>query len=212
MTRAPREKARLDAERAASPSDAHVRRPTGVLIAVVFASTVLMAALVAAGCGSGGSGTTTSHGRRRTATVSKRAHRKRSGVVVGAAQRVHAGGSQLSVMVSRVIDPLRDSGAALPPGERAVGVLVSILNHGPGIYDSSSTTDISLASSRGPGTAVFASRGACATPLRNFDNEISAGESRAGCVAFAVSHGARVTAVRFSPHGEAARRVSWRVG
>ena len=130
---------------------------------------------------------------------------------MGTSQRVHAGGSRLSVRVSKVIDPLRDSGATLPPGDRAVGVLVSILNHGPAVYDSSSTTDISLTSSKGAGTPTFAPHGVCETPLRNWDNYIAAGETKAGCVTFAVGGGAKVTAVRFSPHGQAAGRVSWRV-
>ena len=110
------------------------------------------------------------------------------------------------------MDPLRDSGAALPPGERAVGVLVSIRNNGPAVYDSSSTTDISLTSSKGAGTPVFAPQGVCETPLRNWDNYIVAGETKSGCVTFAVGSGAKVTAVRFSPHGQAAGRVSWRIG
>jgi hypothetical protein len=110
-----------------------------------------------------------------------------------------------------VIDPLRGSGAALPPGERAVGALVSILNHGPAVYDSSSTTDISLASSRGPGTVVFAAQGVCVTPLRNWDNYIAPAEAKSGCVTFAVRSGAKVTAVRFSPHGHAEGSVRWRV-
>ena len=59
---------------------------------------------------------------------------------------------------------------------------------------------------------MFASHGVCQTPLRNWDNYIAAGEAKSGCVAFAVRGGAKVTAVRFSPHGRAAGRVSWRVG
>jgi hypothetical protein len=172
---------------------------------------VVSTILLAAGCGSGGSGTTT---RSHTATThtAKHSHRSRSEVAVGATQPVHAGGSKLSVRVSKVIDPLRDSGAALPPGERAVAVLVSILNHGPAVYDSSSTTDIGLTSSKGQGTPVFAPQGVCETPLRNWDNYIVAGEVKSGCVAFAVASAAKVTAVRFSPHGKAEGRVSWRAG
>jgi hypothetical protein len=90
--------------------------------------------------------------------------------------------------------------------------MVSILNHGPAVYDSSSTTDISLTSSKGAGTPVFAPHGVCETPLRNWDNYIVVGVAKSGCVTFAVGSGARVTAVRFSPHGHAAGRVSWRVG
>ncbi|MGN6169316.1 MAG: hypothetical protein ACTHQQ_14285 [Solirubrobacteraceae bacterium] len=175
---------------------------------IALASTVLFVA----GCGSGSSGTATGS-QTPTTHAAKPPHRhKPSGVGVGVIQPVHAGGSRLSVRVSKVINPLRDSGAALPPGERAVGVLVSILNHGPAVYDSSSTTDVSLASSKGAGTPVFAPQGVCETPLRNWDNYIVADEAKSGCVSFAVGSGAKVTAVRFSPHGQAAGRVSWRVG
>lgn len=178
------------------------------MTALAIASTLL----VAAGCGSGSSGTTTTHSHTATTRPAKHHHHKPSGVAVGATQPVHAGGSKLSVRVSKVMDPLRDSGAALPPGERAVGVLVSILNHGPAVYDSSSTTDIGLTSSKGEGTPVFAPSGVCQTPLRNWDNYIVAGEAKSGCVTFAVASAAKVTAVRFSPHGHAVGRVSWRVG
>jgi hypothetical protein len=177
------------------------------MTAFAIASTLL----VAAGCGSASSGATT-HSNTATTRPAKHAPRKPSGVGVGATQLVHAGGSKLSVRVSKVMDPLRDSAAALPPGERAVGVLVSILNHGPAVYDSSSTTDIGLASSKGEGTPVFAPSGVCETPLRNWDNYIVAGEAKSGCVAFAVASAANVTSVRFSPHGDAVGRVSWRVG
>jgi hypothetical protein len=125
---------------------------------------------------------------------------------------VRAGSATLSVTVSKVIDPLRGSGAAVPAGMKAVGVLVSIFNHGPGVYDSSSTADFLLATSTGPATPVFVPSGVCQTALRNFDNHISAGETRSGCVAFAAGVAAKLTAVRFSPHGQVAGRVSWRTG
>jgi hypothetical protein len=110
-----------------------------------------------------------------------------------------------------VIDPLRDSGAALLTGTRAVGVFVRIHNDGPGVYDSSATSDISIAPSSGTTTPVFASRGVCQTPLRDFDNYITAGEVRSGCVAFAIETDAKLAEVRFSPHGQSAGHVSWRV-
>jgi hypothetical protein len=124
---------------------------------------------------------------------------------------VHAGTGTLSVTVTKVIDPLLGSGAAIPAGSRAVGVLVRIVNHGPAVYDSSATGDISLATSSGGAAPAFVPQGVCQTPLRDFDNEISAGEARAGCVAFALASQARVVAVRFSPHGNAAGRVVWMV-
>jgi hypothetical protein len=128
---------------------------------------------------------------------------------VGATQRIHAGGTNLSVTVTRVIEPLAGSGAALQPGTEAVGVLVRIQNHGPGIYDSSATGDISIEPTSGTATSAFASRGVCRTPLRDFDNYITAGEVRHGCVAFSIQTGAKVLEVHFSPHGQAAGRASW---
>jgi hypothetical protein len=113
------------------------------------------------------------------------------------------------VTVTRLIDPLSRSGAALQPGTRAVGVLVQIVNQGPGIYDSSATGDVSVAPSSGTATPVFAARGICQTPLRDFDNYITPGESRHGCVAFAVGGDAKVLAVRFSPHGQPPGRAAW---
>lgn len=118
-------------------------------------------------------------------------------------------GTRLSVTVTRLIDPLSHSGAALQPGTRAVGVVLRIQNHGPGIYDSSATGDISIVPSSGSATPVFAAHGVCQTPLRDFDNYITAGEIRHGCVAFSIEMGAKVVAVRFSPHGRAAGRATW---
>jgi hypothetical protein len=115
----------------------------------------------------------------------------------------------LAVTVSRVINPLAGSGAALQPGTHAVGVIVRIQNHGPGVYDSSATGDISLVPASGSATPVFAAHGVCQTQLRDFDNYITAGEVRHGCVAFSIENGASVSAVRFSPHGRAAGRATW---
>jgi hypothetical protein len=113
------------------------------------------------------------------------------------------------VTVTRVIDPLTGSGVALQPGTQAVGVLVRIKNRGPGIYDSSATGDVSIVPTSGNGTPVFAAHGACQTPLRDFDNYITAGEVRHGCVAFSIPAAAKPVAVRFSPHGHAAGRATW---
>ncbi len=131
---------------------------------------------------------------------------------IGVTQVVHASDTTLSVSVSQVIDPLVNSGAALVGGTRAVGVLVHIHNQGPGTYDSSATGDISMTMSSGAAMPAFAARGQCQTPLRDFDNAISPGESRAGCVTFAVPASARILAVRFSPHGQAGGSVRWRGG
>ena len=128
---------------------------------------------------------------------------------MGTTERVRAPGTTLAVTLSRLIEPLGDSGAALQPGTRAVGVMVRIQNRGPGVYDSSATGDISLVSSSGSATPVFASHGICQTPLRDFDSYITAGEIRHGCVAFSIQDGAKVVAVHFSPHGRAAGRATW---
>jgi hypothetical protein len=128
---------------------------------------------------------------------------------VGTTLRVHAGDATLSVTVSKLIDPLRGSGASVPAGAHAVAAMVSVLNHGPALYDSSATGDFSLETSKGEAPPTFVSQGICQTPLRDFDNEISPGEARSGCVAFAVAAGAKIIAVRFSPHGSVAGRVQW---
>jgi len=172
---------------------------------------IVLTALGTSGCGS--SSTPAITVSRPTATTVRRPHRPtpvQAGAPVGAAQLVHAGGTTLSVSISRVIDPLSDSGAALLSGTHAVAVLVRIQNRGPGVYDSSATGDIGLVPSSGTATPVFAPRGQCQTPLRDFDNYISPGEIRAGCVVFAVPSTARVVDVRFSPHGQAAGAASWR--
>ncbi len=134
-----------------------------------------------------------------------------AGPPLGAAQHVGAGDSELIVRIAKLIDPLRGSGAALTASTRAAGVLVQIANAGPAVYDSSATGDFSLVVSAGAVTPVFAPRGLCQTPLRDFDNYITAGEHRTGCVAFAVPTGARILAVRFSPHAEPRGTLTWRV-
>jgi hypothetical protein len=178
------------------------------------APVVIACAACAAGCGSAA---TISSAARSTPTSVSAAHRRPARISsrpaqpsVGVTQRVRAGGSTLSVAAVRVIDPLRDSGAALLTGTRAVGVLIRIRNDGPGTYDSSATGDVSIVPSTGTTTPVFAARGVCQTPLRDFDNDIGTGEVRTGCVAFAIESGAKLLGVRFSPHGQTAGRVAWR--
>lgn len=134
-----------------------------------------------------------------------------TGLPVGKTEQVHAGTATLAVTVTKVIDPLTDSGASLQPGTRPVGVRVRILNRGPGIYDSSATGDFSVVPSAGPATPVFAPGGVCQTPLQDFDNAITAGETRSGCVVFAVPNRATIAAVRFAPHADARHRLSWAV-
>ncbi|MGH2863077.1 MAG: hypothetical protein ACRDLT_16475 [Solirubrobacteraceae bacterium] len=128
---------------------------------------------------------------------------------VGATQHVDASGARLAVTLRRVIDPLRASGAELPPRTRAVGVIMQIRSSGPSLYDSSATGDIRIGVSSGVVTAVLATRGICRTPLDDFDRYITAGEDRVGCVVFAVSNGATLDAVWFSPHAHRLGRLTW---
>lgn len=167
-----------------------------------------MSAIAASACGSS-SGPASTPARSHTFRVHHTNRAATARPSVGVTKRLNASGTTLLVTVIRVIDPLGDSGAALLAGTRAVGVLMRIQNHGPGIYDSSATGDVSVVPSSGTATPVFAPHGTCQTPLRDFDNYISAGEVRSGCVAFAVANGAKVRSVRFSPHGQATGRGTW---
>lgn len=128
---------------------------------------------------------------------------------VGASLEVSTRGASLTVTLRAVFDPLRGSGAVLQPGTRAVAIVVQIRNAGPRTYDSSATGDFTVVPSAGSVTPVLARRGACRTPLNDFDRYITAGEDRVGCVVFAVARDATLEAIRFSPHAQAAGRVQW---
>lgn len=116
----------------------------------------------------------------------------------------------LEVDVRGLLDPLLGSGAVLPRGTRAVAAFVQIRNSGPGTYDSSATGDFGLVVTRGLVTPLMIPRGRCRTPLNDFDRDITAGEDRVGCVAFAVSRGARLLSITFSAHADPRMRLSWR--
>jgi hypothetical protein len=180
----------------------------------VAAAVGLITAAVLAGCGSGagagavfkpmpvvGGGGLSKHPPDALA--------RRGLPAVGITQQVSSSGARLAVTFSRVIDPLRASGAELPPHTRAVGVLIQIRSYGPALYDSSATGDISLVSSDGAPTPVLATRGICRTPRNDFDRYITSGEHRSGCVVFAVADGATLDAVRFSPHAHPFGRLTW---
>ncbi len=93
---------------------------------------------------------------------------------------------------------------------KAIGVLVSVRDAGPGSYDSSATGDFSLESATGQAAPLFVPAGRCQTPLRDFMNAIGAGELRTGCVAFTIPAGRQPTIVGFTPHGGASgRRRLW---
>jgi len=192
------------------------RRRVGVVRTAALATAALIAAAALAGCGSSHSRsattTATYHPLQPPTTTTVPTQTVPAFPRVGAAQRVPAGGTTLSVTVERLLDPLDASHAALLPHTRAVGVVAVIRNDGPGVYDSSSTGDFSVVPSSGSATPVFVPAGVCQTPLRDWDNEISPGEDRSGCVAFALGAKARVADVRFSPHARGAGRATWAVG
>jgi hypothetical protein len=177
--------------------------------------------IVAAGCGgsasttaasstasssSSSSASTTTSGR---AVPPRRSHRN-PGKPVGRTQLVHAGSSTLSVTVTRVLDPVSGSGAAKPPGTRAVGVQLVIHNDGGATYDSTASGDVSVVPSTGMAAPLFFKGGVCQTPLTDFESLIGVGETRSGCVGFAVPRAARIAAVRFSPHSRLPGSVTWR--
>jgi hypothetical protein len=123
---------------------------------------------------------------------------------------VPAAGTTLVVTVRQVIFPLRNSGALLPAGDRAAGVVMAVHNTGKGVYDSSSESDVRLGTSLGADAEPsFAARGPCQTTEIDFLKLVNPGESRNGCVAFDVTAGARPTAVRFAPEGREAQQRIW---
>ncbi len=130
---------------------------------------------------------------------------------LGQAQQTDSGGARLTVTVTKLTDPLLDSGAALLPATRAVAVFVEIANAGPATYDSSASGDFSVIASTGAVTPAFAPQGVCQTPLRDFENDIYAGGGGSGCIAFSVATGARILAVRFSPHAASPGSRTWLV-
>ena len=186
---------------------------TGVL-ALLFVAAWL---IILSSCGTSirRTSTTRAHdhaGRPPTGPTTPRAgrHGTSAGTPVGHAQRVPARGTTLVITVTRVIDPLRGSGAKVPPGMEAVGVLVAARNAGPAGYDSSATSDFSLLTAAGPASPVFVPSGTCQTYLQDFMNEIAPGQGRTGCVAFAIPRGEEPRMVRFSPDGGTAGVVrSW---
>ncbi|HWE09789.1 MAG TPA: hypothetical protein VG325_10560 [Solirubrobacteraceae bacterium] len=112
--------------------------------------------------------------------------------------------------VSRVIDPVSDSGSALLPGMRPVGVVVSVRSLAGATYDSTASGDWSLIPSAGTAPPLFIKRGPCQTPVVDFESLVGAGETRSGCVGFSVPRRAKLLAVRFSPHSRAPGAVTWR--
>lgn len=203
----------------------------------VLAVLLVLAGFVASACGSGQATTTTGSGPATTRSTTTGAAggarpattpstttgaaaptqpttaRRRpppSLPAVGTAERVAAPGTSLIVTIRVVIDPLRDSGAQIPSGMKAVGVLVSARNVGPGGYDSSATGDFTLDSAAGQAAPLFVPAGQCKTSLEDFMNAIGAGQLRTGCVAFTIPAAQRPTTVGFAPDGgSTGRRRLW---
>ena len=184
---------------------------------------VAVAAL--AGCG-GGASTSSTHSASspqaktatttRTATRARRRPPRRSGGLpadaapVGRTQRVRAGSSTLSVTVTKVYGSLVHTGASLLPGTRAAGVQLTIRDDRGATYDSTASGDVSVITSSGTAAPLFVKQGVCQTQLTDFESLIGVGESRSGCVSFAIPRRARVVGVRFSPHSRAPGSVTWR--
>jgi hypothetical protein len=197
------------------------RRTTRTQVAIGLA---LVVASAIGGCGGSTTATTTttttttSHStsstrptrrRDKPRATKPRAH-GRPLPPVGRTQRVKAGSSTLSVTVTKLIDPLRDSGSALLPGTRAIGVMLTIRDDSGATYDSTASGDVSIVASSGMAAPLFIKQGVCQTPLTDFESLIGVGTGHSGCVGFALARGARVLAVRFSPHSRAPGTVSWR--
>ena len=128
---------------------------------------------------------------------------------VGTTQRVNAAGAHLSVTVVKVVDLPSDDDAPVLPGFRGVGVKVEISNTGPAAYDSLATSDFSIVATDPNVHLLYVPSGLCRTPPRDFDSDITVGETRSGCLAFRIHQQARVTGVTFSPHGKPVGQVSW---
>lgn len=185
----------------------------------------LFAVVVMAGCGSSHHVTTspsTTHSTTETtssATSSASGSQPRSGpaappgsAALGHARRVHAGRSTLTVTVTRVYSRLPHTGSALVPGSHAAAVALTIFNAAGATYDSTASGDVSLQTSAGMAAPLFIRHGVCQTPLVDFESLIEVGETRSGCVGFTIARGARLVAVRFSPHSRTVGSVTWAAG
>jgi hypothetical protein len=195
--------------------------------AVALVCAALGAAAAIAGCGgSGGSGSSTSTSPSTTSstttssTTSSETHQhhkrhkrhKPKLPAVGQTQQLTAYGSTLHVTVTQVIDPLPYHGANVVPGTRPVGVEVRIAVVGGATYDSTASGDwsLQLSSANADATPLAVKSGVCETPLVDFESAIYGGDVRPGCVAFSLPAHAKIAAVVFSPHSNAAKAVRWR--
>lgn len=163
----------------------------------------------AIGSGAAGQSTTITHSSTRPAA--RRRPRVVHGPRVGVRQGVHTGGAYLTVTILRVLR-LTDTGSAVLPGTRQVGVELRIADQHGATYDSTASGDVSLILSAGQSEPLDVRRGPCLTPDQDFEAIVSSGSVRTGCVAFSVSRRARVIGVRFSPHSRRRGALTWRVG
>jgi hypothetical protein len=195
--------------------------------AVALVCAALGAGAAIAGCGgSGGSGSSASTSPSTTSstttssTTSSETHQRHKRhkrhkpklPAVGQTQQLTAYGSTLHVTVTQVIDPLPYHGANVVPGTRPVGVEVRIAVVGGATYDSTASGDwsLQLASANADATPLAVKSGVCETPLVDFESAIYGGDVRPGCVAFSLPAHAKIAAVVFSPHSNAAKAVRWR--
>jgi hypothetical protein len=199
------------------------------------AAALVVAALGAsgtlAGCGgSGGSGSassssssassstpstvssTTASSPTSSATRHKRHRRRPQLPAVGQTQQLTAYGSMLHVTVTKLIDPLPYHGDNVVPGTRPVGVEVRIAVVGGATYDSTASGDwsLELAHTGEDATPLSVNAGVCETQLVDFESAIYSGDVRPGCVGFSLPTHARIVAIVFSPHANAAQAVRWR--
>lgn len=134
-----------------------------------------------------------------------------TGPPVGHAQDVITRGSHLTVTIDHVL-ALPHPGTALLPGTRAVGVQVTIDNHGPETYDSTASGDLSVVVSHGQSAPLDVRAGPCQTQLQDFESAIYTGAIRTGCVGFSVPRTAKVLGARFSPESRPPGTLTWRTG
>jgi hypothetical protein len=191
----------------------------------VAAALALSVALLGAGCGGSGKSKTSTHAPAKTTSTrsasgshsSSSASRTRHGrhapkaPPIGTTQGLTAYGSDLHVTVTKVIDPLPYHGANVVPGTRPVGVEVRIAVISGATYDSTASGDWSLELSPASADAapLAIKSGVCETPLADFESAVYGGDVRPGCVAFSLPAHAKITAVVFAPHSNAAKAVRW---
>jgi hypothetical protein len=208
-----------------------MRRIRRVPAAVALVCAALGAGAAVAGCGgSGGSGpsistptgassstpttrSTTTSSTSSSATRPQRPKRHRPKLpAVGQTQALSAYGSALHVTVTKVIDPLPYHGSSVVPGTRPVGVEVRIAVVAGATYDSTASGDwsLQLANPATDATPLAVNSGVCETQLVDFESAIYGGDVRTGCVAFSLPAHAKIAAVVFSPHSNAAKAVRWR--